>query len=304
MERPTSRVLFSSDPAHCARQLQQHPYYRFAREMRQLRLRDPYCPRFHFSAPEGQMNDPNGLCFWQGRWHLFYQAFPPEAEIHWGHAVSTDLLHWQDLSYAIYPGPEQACWSGATLVEEDRVIALFFGQVYGNIVAVSSDPLLLNWEKIGCIRNIPGGKYDVYDPCIWKEGKMYYSLSGRAVPGVGTHGRRVEYLFRSADLMQWEYVQALMLDDCGHEPGDDGACPYFWPMQNGKHLLLHFSHMRGAQYVVGNWDVAQLKFQPIRGGSLQGYLNSSNLGGLHAPSACPDGRGNVVAVFNQTQGGR
>jgi len=64
------------------------------------------------------LNDPNGLCFWQGRWHLFYQAYPPDEfpdprdinkrRQHWGHAVSDDMVHWRDLPYAIYPGREDS----------------------------------------------------------------------------------------------------------------------------------------------------------------------------------------------------
>ncbi|MFW6146093.1 MAG: GH32 C-terminal domain-containing protein [Planctomycetota bacterium] len=50
---------------------------------------DRYRPRYHFVSPESTMNDPNGLCVWQGRWHLFYQASPPEdPRQHWGHPLS------------------------------------------------------------------------------------------------------------------------------------------------------------------------------------------------------------------------
>ena len=104
---------------------------------------DPHRPIYHYVNPENRLNDPNGLCFWQGRWHLFYQAYPPEdPRQHWGHAVSDDLIHWRDLPYAIYPNPEECCFSGATLVEEERVIAIYHGTKVGNMVAVSHDPLL------------------------------------------------------------------------------------------------------------------------------------------------------------------
>ena len=84
---------------------------------------DPYRPIFHYVNPENTLNDPNGLCYWQGRWHLFYQAYPPEdPRQHWGHAVSEDLIHWEDLPYAIYPNPEERCFSGSTLVEELSLI--------------------------------------------------------------------------------------------------------------------------------------------------------------------------------------
>jgi beta-fructofuranosidase len=81
---------------------------RFA-DSRKRQSKDPYRPLYHFVSPESTLNDPNGLCFWQGNWHMFYQGYPPEdRRQHWGHAVSKDLIHWRDLPYAIYPSPEHS----------------------------------------------------------------------------------------------------------------------------------------------------------------------------------------------------
>ena len=143
-------------------------------ESRNNSHQDPYRPNYHFVSPESTMNDPNGLCYWNGMWHLFYQAYPPEdPRQHWGHAVSENLIHWKDLPYAIYPNPEKACFSGSTLVEENRVIAMYHGTEEGNMIATSSDPLLLQWEKITEKAVIPISKsdeptlpYSVFDPCI------------------------------------------------------------------------------------------------------------------------------------------
>ena len=69
---------------------------------------DPSRPAYHFYAPGGWLNDPNGTVFWHGRFHMFYQ-FAPDVYTggvglaHWGHAVSADLLHWQDLPIALSP---------------------------------------------------------------------------------------------------------------------------------------------------------------------------------------------------------
>jgi len=112
------------------------------RESRKKKAEDPHRPIYHYYNPEGRLGDLNGLCFWQGLWHLFYQSDPLEdPRAHWGHAVSEDLIHWRDLPHAIYPGPEKASFSGSTLVEKDRVIALYHGVEAGTMVAVSSDPL-------------------------------------------------------------------------------------------------------------------------------------------------------------------
>ena len=133
------------------------------------------------------MNDPNGLCFWQGRWHLFYQYRPGGADdrVHWGHTVSDDLIHWRDLPLALYPDTEKDCYSGQALVEDDRVIAIYHGTESGNAIATASDPLLLNWQKHPNNPVVPivpidddGLPYRVFDPCIWKQDDgYYYSLS-------------------------------------------------------------------------------------------------------------------------------
>ncbi len=280
---------------------------RFRISRRQL-SQDRYRPYYHFTSPEAALNDPNGLCFWQGRWHLFYQAYPPEdPRQHWGHAVSSDLIHWEDLPYAISPGPEDCCFSGSALAESDRVIAMYHGTGCGNMVAVSSDPLLLNWEKLtgdAVIKAYPDAPYNVFDPCIWKQGDFYYSLSGGTLPHPVSGARtRADFLFRSSDLIHWEYLHPFYDDNYG-EIDDDGACPYFWPLGD-RWLLLHFSHVNGGKWMLGDYDTEHQKFLPCSGGK----FNSASWypGGVHAPSAAPMPDGSVMAIWNinigkETQG--
>jgi beta-fructofuranosidase len=284
---------------------------RFAESRKRL-LQDPHYPRYHFSSPEHRLNDPNGLCFWQGRWHLFYQGYPPEdPRQHWGHAVSDDLIHWRDLPYAIYPNPERACFSGSAMVEEDRVIAMYHGTTVGSMVAVSDDPLLLNWEKVTGQAVIPHSKpgepalpYNIFDPCIWKQGDYYYALTAGTLPeGPGGKRVRAEFLHRSQDLATWEYLHPFLENDRYGLVGDDGACPYFWPIGTGadqKHILLHFSHMSGGKFLLGDYDTERQKFVVTDGGDFNhGPVTPS---GVHAPSACPDGEGGVIAIFNMNPG--
>ena len=282
---------------------------RFAQSRRAL-ASDRHRPLYHFVSPESTLNDPNGLCFWQGRWHLFYQGYPPEdaGRVHWGHAVSDDLIHWRDLPYAIYPYQEESCYSGTALVEDDRVIAMYHGTKLGNMVAVSSDPLLLNWEKVGDGAVIPLQKdgepplpYTVFDPCIWKQGDSYYALSGGWLPrGPGKKQIRANFLFRSDDLERWQYLHPFIEDDHYTVVGDDGACPYFWPIGADKHIFLMYSHMTGGQYLLGDYDTARDKFVVSDGGLFN--FGPSNPAGVHAPSAAPDGEGGVIVIFNMNQG--
>lgn len=172
------------------RQLEGNPQVLRMMAARREKLTDPHRPYYHYVNPENTLNDPNGLCFWEGRWHVFYQACPPDdVRQHWGHAVSDDLIHWRDLPYALHPGPEDRCYSGTALVEGDRVIAMYHGVGVGNMVAVSRDPLLLNWEKLASNPVIPFGTegeaplpHGVFDPCIWTKDGAYYALSAGILP--------------------------------------------------------------------------------------------------------------------------
>ena len=277
-------------------------------ESRASYAEDPHRPLYHYVNPEAMLNDPNGLCYWQGRWHLFYQAYPPEdPRQHWGHAVSTDLIHWRDLPYCIYPNPEEKCYSGATLVEKDRVIAIYHGTQVGNMVAVSSDPLLLNWQKVADKAVIPmrapdGSElpYRVFDPCIWKKEGTYYSLSaGTKAEGPAGKPVRANFLLRSDDLEHWEYLHPFVEDDAFTLVGDDGACPYFWPIGD-RHILLFFSHMSGGQYLLGDYDRERDKFVATHGAKFN--FGPAVPAGVHAPSATPDGQGGVIAIFNMNPG--
>jgi len=74
-------------------------------------VQDPHRPIYHYVNPESSLNNPNGLCFWQDRWHLFYHAYPPEApRQHWSHAVSTDRTH--PCPYIQHP-PRPCAWIAA-----------------------------------------------------------------------------------------------------------------------------------------------------------------------------------------------
>jgi len=274
-------------------------------ESRKRLAADPYRPAYHYVNPEGTLNDPNGLCLWQGRYHLFYQAYPPEdPRQHWGHAVSDDLVRWKDLPLAIYPGLEMCCFSGSTLVEKDRVIALYHGTTVGNIVAVSSDPLLLNWQKIPGNPVIPivpldensGRPYRVYDPCIWREGDRYYALSGTFWKGAFFRDCvMVQQLFSSGNLRRWEYLGPLVEGTPYTEPGEDGAVPYFWPIGD-KHILVFASHKRGSQYLLGDYDKTSHRFHPFAHGRFN--FGTIGPGGVHAPSATPDGKGGICVIHN------
>ena len=110
---------------------------------------------------------------------------------------------------------------------------------------------------------------------------------------------RADFLFRSPDLAHWEYLHPFVEDDLFTLVGDDGACPYFWPIGD-RHMLLFFSHMSGGQYLLGDYDQERDKFVV----TAHDYFNFGPAwpSGVHAPSATPDGKGNVIVIFNMNAG--
>ena len=83
-----------------------------------------YRPRVHFSPQKGWMNDPNAPVFYRGEYHLFFQHDPDSLtwnRMHWGHAVSKDLMHWQQLPIALYPDEQGVIYSGSAFVDNENI---------------------------------------------------------------------------------------------------------------------------------------------------------------------------------------
>ena len=156
-------------------------------------------PHFHLSSRVGWMNDPNGFSWYKGQYHLFYQYNPYDTvwgPMHWGHAVSDDLLHWQYLPAALAPDEEydkDGCFSGSAMTMPDgRQMLIYTGVVreldeqgvrrglQRQCVAVGDG---LNYEKIDAnpiltVENLPEGanKYEFRDPKIWQETDGTYRM--------------------------------------------------------------------------------------------------------------------------------
>jgi beta-fructofuranosidase len=110
---------------------------------------------------------------------------------------------------------------------------------------------------------------------------------------------RANFLHRSRDLEHWEYRHPFLEDDHYSLVGDDGACPYFWPIGD-RHILLHFSHYSGGRYLLGDYDTAREKLVVAAGGRFT--FGPVAPGGVHAPSAMPDGAGGVIVLHNMNPG--
>lgn len=99
-------------------------------------------PQFHFSSRRGWNNDPNGLIYYEGEYHLFYQHNPYEREwgnMHWGHAVSKDLIHWKELPVALYPDEHGTMFSGSAIIDYNNTAGFNKGKTPAMVAIYTAD---------------------------------------------------------------------------------------------------------------------------------------------------------------------
>jgi beta-fructofuranosidase len=213
---------------------------------------DPHRPAFHFLPARNWMNDPNGLIQWRGQYHLFYQYNPHGAfhgTIHWGHAVSADLVHWTELPVALAPtpgGPDAGgCWSGCA-VDDGGVPTFIYTGVHPQTVCLALGAEdTLTWRKHPANPVIAAPPAELAaaseghfrDPFVWQADGQWHMVIGSKAVGQG--GLVLRY--RSADLVHWEYAGVLLRGDIRQtEPFSTGAmweCPNFFAL-GGQHVLI------------------------------------------------------------------
>ena len=239
-------------------------------------------PAFHLSARVGWMNDPNGFSFYDGKYHLFYQYHPYNSHwgpMHWGHAVSEDLLHWTYLPAALAPDTvydEAGCFSGSALTLPDgRHLLMYTGvckerQDDGRTCDIQTQCLAIgdgrDYEKyqgnpVLTQKDLPdnGSKYDFRDPKMWVASDGTY----RCVAGNCTPERDGQILlFSSPDGMNWKYDKILTANNGRF--GTMWECPDFFSL-DGKQVLivspmdmlpqgLEYHNGNGTLCLIGNYD--------------------------------------------------
>ena len=275
---------------------------------------DPLRPAYHLLPPHNWMNDPNGPIWWKGKYHLFYQLNPHASvwgDMHWGHAVSTDMVHWRHEPVALAPTPggadSEGCFSGSAVVYQGVPSFIYTGvqnappdQVTlrdGNdklretqMLATAEDNSLLRWKKLETpvIATPPAGMQvtGFRDPCPWKESDGWYLGIGSGERGKGG----CVLLYRSQDLRHWEYLHPLATGKPNGmhtaNPCDSGEmweCPDFFPL--GKAHYLHYSTENKVIWTTGEYDAQAHTYAPRR----QGVLD---YGAYYAPKTfvAPNGR--------------
>lgn len=289
---------------------------RAARELRRQLAADPHRPRYHLTTPEGYWNDVNGTLFWKGRYHvMFLGREAPTAQTvldgkdterpreTWMHASSADLTHWIHHIPALTPvfdgSMPKGLFSGDAV--EGAAIPTLIYHVPGQGICIATaenpqDPELVRWmphpdNPVIAERTAPA-EVRVFDPCAWREADgTYYALVGNKNYTLGYEGDSTS-LYRSSDLVKWEYRGPFYKSDRKWtDSSADAACPDFFPIGNGKHMLLMHCHkpFPQAHYYIGVWDRQSERFIPEQYGVMT-WPGSS----LAAPETLLDDKGRRI----------
>lgn len=250
--------------------IEKEPYYQ-----------ETYRPQYHFSPPEKWMNDPNGLVYNEGIYHLFYQYYPDDivwGPMHWGHAISKDMIHWDHKPIALYPDENGLIFSGSAVVDksntsgfakngETPLVAMYTYhlmkgeqegrkdfQTQGIAYSLDNGETWTKYEGNPVIGN--NGIKDFRDPKVfWHTESETWIMALVA----GDHAK----FYRSDDLKDWKHIS-----DFGKEYGAHGGvweCPDLFPlkvqdMEEEKWVLIISINPgapnggSGTQYFIGDFD--------------------------------------------------
>jgi fructan beta-fructosidase len=225
---------------------------------------EKYRGQFHFSPKRGWMNDPNGLVYYNGEYHLFFQHNPYGTEwgnMHWGHAVSKDLLHWQEVGEALYPQEYGTIFSGSAITDSNNTsglgkdgkapLVLFFtcDRSWTQGIAWSSDGRTFEQPEKTVVPRFTMGNRD--PKVIWHAPSKKWVMVFWAETDTRKHTIR---FYTSPNLREWTYASSV---EGG--TGDDRflfECPEFYelPVEGDATQKKWILTAADGQYTIGSFD--------------------------------------------------
>ena len=220
-----------------------------------------YRPRYHATVESGWSNDPNGLIYFDGKAHLFFQHYPykPEwGQMHWGHVCTEDFVKWEHLPLTLAPDEEyeveNGCCSGSTIVKDGQMVLMYTAaqmERQRQCLAFSEDGIHFKKEPSNPILTAEMlheevSTADFRDPKILEHNGIYYALCGvrikdpKATVEKGGYGNMI--LMHSTDLYHWEYNGRLIwpqeeLDDAFFHLDGVYECPDYFE-SNGTEIVI------------------------------------------------------------------
>ncbi len=220
-------------------------------------------PVVHFSAPQGWLNDPNGLVYYKGIWHLFYQHNPVGRiwnNMHWGHAESRDLIHWEDKGDVLFPDDTGTMYSGSAIVDTNDLLHVKNGE---------NDAIVLFYTAAGDSSEMTVGKPYVQCLAYSTDGGNTFKKYGKPiVPQLVPYNRDPKVVFceetgtyimslyltddryallSSENLTDWTKIDEITLEH-------DAECPDFYPLAASDGTKKWVLSGASDRYKLGRFD--------------------------------------------------
>lgn len=261
---------------------------------------------YHAMPPVGWMNDPNGFIEAFGKYHLFYQFYPYGASwnsMHWGHYTTQDFVKWKLEPTALAPdGPDDSdgCYSGSSMVKDGKLYLIYTSVLADRqtqSAAVSEDGV--HFEKLGMIisgEQLPKEclRTNFRDPKVFRRGGRYYLLAG----SMSEAGEGMLLLYRSPDLMKWEYAGVLRRDsltalgiyECPDFFELDGRDVVFACPQGYATADWRYENMESSIYMVGTLNAEKGTFQTLYEDEIDGGFD------FYAPQTLHSSDGRTIMI--------
>ena len=262
-----------------------------------------FYPKFHLAAPFGWINDPNGFCYFNGEYHMFYQYHPYSTEwgpMHWGHATSKDLISWEDKPVALAPDKvydKDGCFSGSAIEKDGKLYLMYTGHVnvgdhceQTQCFAVSEDGVTFEKTPGNPVIGVPSlpevFPFDYRDPKIWQHGKKYYCVIGSKTP----ENTGQVALYESVNMKNWKFKSIAVRDRTDERTMWE--CPNLAELDGGDAMIISVTipqdgfNLYRTDYIAGKFDYAAGIFD-------DGYRTLIDFGtDFYAPqiTTTPDGR--------------
>nr|WP_205396301.1 GH32 C-terminal domain-containing protein [Streptococcus lutetiensis] len=208
--------------------------------------------QYHYSVKDGWANDPNGMVYYDGVYHMFYQFYDDTkwGPMHWAHATSTDLIHWTDQPIAFYPDYNGAMFSGCIVADNNNTSGLFDGNNGGLVALITADgegqriklayskDAGKTWQKVDKVvadwSTDPLQNRDFRDPKVFRwEDKWFMVVAGGPLR-----------IYSSDNLLDWSVESTY--------PDLHTECPDLYPIQTEDGTVKWVLSRGGRYYKVGD----------------------------------------------------
>ena len=226
-------------------------------------------PQFHFTSKTGWLNDPNGLIYYKGEYHMYYQHNPvalPWGNMTWGHAVSKDLVHWKEQPKVLFPDAKTgACFSGAAFIDrknqlglksgkEDVLVAFYLRTKIGLCLAYSNDrgQTMTDYEGNPVLTH-QGARIDTPRPFWYEPTKRWIAPTYDFFTDKNGKKLRAVGFYSSENLKDWKFESRVEQDKWGDELCgcvDFFQLPVDGDPENKKWVMI----MIDGSYIVGTFD--------------------------------------------------